>query len=430
MKLSTIPIALLSAGLLVTVAGCSSSSTTGSDAGSGSATSGNITYQYFNNQPAAISATKEIVADFEKKYPKIKVKLEVAPADSLQQKLTTQYAGGIAPDVIQNDSPSDTLQFAQFLQPLDDVLSKNSISDIPNAVLSGLKADGKVLAVPTESQSYMVFANKTLLDKVGVTIPSGESMSWDEFESIAKATTTDGVSGLAWGLQSPTSNFASFGIGFGAKYFSSPNQDSAKAEIGSKELQVPERVRAMIEKGYIDKTTVTQSSSDALPTFYAGKAAMTVAGSYQISNIESAAPKGFDWIALPPLAGSKGPQQMSAPITLSITKKSSNVKAAATFVNYYMQADNLAKINIADGQIPPTTTALAALEKQTSGETGWKEVLQSGKTLVTPQWNTFTKYEDWKTTVATPAYQKYLAGSITSSQLANELESGWTSTKQ
>ncbi len=157
---------------------------------------------------------------------------------------------------------------------------------------------------------------------------------------------------------------------------------------------------------------------------------MTVAGSYQIANIESAAPKGFDWIALPPLAGSVGPQQMSAPINLSITKKSSNVKAAATFVDFYMQAENLTKINVADGQIPPTTSSLEALEKQTSGETGWKEVLQSGRDLVTPQWNSFTKYEDWKTTVATPAYQKYLAGSITSSQLANELESGWTSTKQ
>ncbi len=262
MKLSTISVALLSAGLLVAVAGCSSSP--GSTSGSGSATSGNITYEYFNNQPAAITATKEIVADFEKKYPKIKVKLEVAPIDSLQQKLTTQYAGGIAPDVVQNYTPSATLQFAQFLQPLDDVLSKSTLDDIPDAVLSGFKADGKVVAVPTESQSYMVFANKTLLEKAGVTVPTGDSMSWDKFESIAKATTTDGVSGLAWGLQSPTSNFASFGLGFGAKYFSSTSQDSAKAEIGSKELQVPERVRSMIEKGYIDKTTVSQSSSDAL----------------------------------------------------------------------------------------------------------------------------------------------------------------------
>ncbi|GAA4174631.1 ABC transporter substrate-binding protein [Gryllotalpicola koreensis] len=412
------------------LAGCSSGGSTGSAAGKGSATSGSITYEYFNNQPAAITATKKIVADFEKKYPKIHVKLEVAPADSLEQKLQTQYAGGVAPDVIQNDAPGDTLQFADFLADLGKLLPKSVVDDIPSSVRSGLTQDGKLLAVPTEQQSYVVFANKKILQDDGVTIPTGDTMSWDDFESIAKQTTTNGVKGLALGLAQPTSEFASFGLGFGAKFFTSSDESKAKASIGAAELQVPRRIKAMIDAGYVDKTSVTQSTSDALPTFYGGKAAMTIAGSYQIANIESQAPAGFDWIVLPALAGSTGSQQMSAPITLSITAKSKNTAAAATFVEFYQSAANLAAINIADGEIPATISALAEARKLTAGKNGWAEVLSSGTNLVNPTWNTFTKYEDWKSTVATPAYQKYLAGQLDDSGLASALEKGWTSVNQ
>jgi multiple sugar transport system substrate-binding protein len=414
------------AAALVALSGCSGSATPSSSDG-GSATSGSITYEYFNNQPAAIAETKKIVASFQKKYPKIKVTLEVAPADSLEQKLQTQYAGGVAPDVVQNDAPGDTLQFSAFLADLSTLLPKATVDDIPAAVRAGLEKDGKLLAVPTEQQSYVVFANKDILEKDGVKIPTGDTMTWDAFSDIAKKTTTDGVKGLVWGLGSPTSNFASFGLGFGAKFFTSTDETKAKASIGTAELAVPTRVKAMIDAGYIDKTGVTQSSSDALPTFYGGKAAMTVAGSYQIANIAADAPAGFNWIVLPALAGSKGAQQMSAPITLSITKSSKHLKAAATFVQYYQSAKNLAAINVADGEIPATTSGQAAAAKLTTGKNGWAQVLASGKNLVNPTWNTFTKYESWKSTIATPAYQKYLAGQIDEKGLESALESGWTS---
>jgi ABC-type glycerol-3-phosphate transport system substrate-binding protein len=414
----------IAAVAVATLAGCSS--------GTGNSSSGpvTITYEYFNNQPAAIAQTKTLVADFEKANPNIKVTLQVAPADSLEQKLQTQYAGGVAPDVIQNDAPGDTLQFAAYLADLGKLLPSSVVDDIPAAVKEGLMQDGKLLAVPTEQQSYVVYANKALLDKAGVQIPTGDTMTWDTFEAMAKQATSNGVKGLVWGLKTPQSNFASFGLGFGAKYFTSTTEKDAKASIGAPEMAVPQRVKAMIDAGYVDKTGVTQSSSDAMPTFYGGKAAMTVAGSYQIANIAADAPKGFDWIVLPTLAGSEGSQQMSAPITLAVTKSSKHTDAAAKFVEFYMKAENLAKLNIADGEIPATTSAMAEAAKLTSGKNGWAQILASGKNLVNPTWNTFTKYEDWKSTVANPALQKYLAGQTDDSGLASALESGWANLNQ
>ncbi|MCI0157092.1 sugar ABC transporter substrate-binding protein [Leifsonia shinshuensis] len=424
MKLRHTIAAVAAAATLITLSACSSPS---SPATAGGKTT--LTYQYFNNQPAAIAATKAIVADWNKANPDVHVNLVQAPADNLQDKLTTQFSGGVAPDIIQNDAPSDILPFAGYLADLSKLLPSGTLSDIDPAAKKSLTAGGKLIAAPTEVQTYVVFANKKLLEQSGVSIPTGNTMTWDTFENIAKQTTKDGVRGLTWGLKSPTSVFAYLGTGFGAKYFTGGGSDS-KAVFGNAELQVPERVQSMIKSGYVDPTGVTQSSSDVLATFYGGKAAMTVAGSYQIANIESEAPAGFDWAVLPALEGSKSASQLAAPITLSVNAKSKNVQAAADFVNFYLKGENLAKINLADGQVPPTTSGLAALSKLTAGKNGWAQVLASGKNLVTPAFNNLTKYSNWKTTIATPGYQQFLAGQITSDQLSKQLVDGWTQLNQ
>jgi len=424
MKLRHTIAALAAAATLFSLSACASPS--GSSSAGGTTT---LTYQYFNNQPAAIAATKAIVADWNKANPKVHVNLVQAPADNLQDKLTTQFSGGVAPDIIQNDAPSDILPFAGYLADLNKLLPSKTIDDIDPAAKKSLTTGGKLIAAPTEVQTYLVFANKKLLEQSGATIPTGDTMTWDTFEELAKQTTTDGVRGLTWGLKSPTSVFAYLGTGFGATYFTGEGKD-AKAVFGKAERQVPERVASMIKDGYIDPTGVTQSSSDVLATFYGGKAAMTVAGSYQIANIESEAPAGFDWVVLPALEGSKSASQLAAPITLSVNAKSKNVQAAADFVDFYMKGENLAKINLADGQVPPTTSGLAALAKLTDGKNGWAQVLASGKNLVTPAFNTLTKYNNWKTTVATPGYQQFLAGQISSDQLSKQLVDGWAQLNQ
>ncbi|MGO4586544.1 ABC transporter substrate-binding protein [Arthrobacter sp. 2RAF6] len=388
-----------------------------------------LTYQYFNNQPAAIAATKAMVDGWNKAHPDVQVNLVQAPADNLQDKLKTQFSGGVAPDIIQNDAPSNILPYASYLADLSKLLPSETISDIDAGAKDSLTTAGKLIAAPTEVQTYVVFANKKLLEQDAVKIPTGDTMTWDTFEKLAQETTKDGVHGLTWGLKSPTSAFAYLGTGFGAKYFTGEGSE-VKAVFGDSELQVPERVQAMIKSGYIDPTGVTQSSSDVLATFYGGKAAMTVAGSYQIANIDSEVPAGFDWMVLPALEGSQGASQLASPITLSVNAKSKNVKAAAEFVNFYMQADNLAKINLADGQVPPTKSGLDALSKLTADKNGWPQIIASGKNLTNPAFNSLKKYNSWKTTIATPGYQQYLAGQISSEQLSKQMVDGWTGINQ
>lgn len=423
-KLHRATIALAAAAVTaLTLASCSSGGDATEDTGDGEPVS--ITFQSFSDQPAAIQATKEIVDAWNEDNPDIQVEIVQAPTDSLDDKLTTQFAGEVAPDIIHYEVLG-IVPFARdgYVADLTDLLSKETIDDIDPGVLESVTVDGQIIGAPTELQTYVVFANKTLLEAAGVEIPTGDSMTWDELDEIAKATTSGDVHGITWGLKSPTAAFMSLGMGFGSEYFTGKGDDM-KVEVKDADLEVPNRVRSMIEDGSVDPIGVTQSGSDVLATFYAGKAAMTVQGSYQVANIATDAPADMDWIVLPPLAGDDGAVQAANPQTLSINIDSPYQEQSAKFLDYFMQTDNLVKMNIADGLIPTTVSAREALAEQTADQNGWPEIVKSAEGLEGPVFLQANGFVRWKDTVATPAFQKFLGGEIDDKGLATELDDGW-----
>ena len=417
--------AVLSAVALTVVSMTACSSGSPSKASEGPVT---LKFQSLSDQPAAIAATKTIVASWNTSHPNIKVEIVQAGWDGVYDKLVAQFAGGAAPDVIHYEAAS-VIPFAKdgYIADLTKYISPEMKSDVSQGVWDSVTVDKKVIALPTELQTYVVFANRKMLDAAGVQVPTGDSMSWDEFSKLAKATTKSGQYGVAWGLKSPTATFMSLGLGFGGGYFDGTGK-TAKIAIGEGEMAVPSRIHAMAyQDKSIDPLSLTQSGTQALATFYAGKAAMTVQGSFQAANITKDAPAGFDWVELPPLAGTDGAAQSANPQTVSVNADSKNVAKAAQFASYFANADNQVKINLADALIPPSKKAQDQILKQTGGKNGWTETLNSAKGLTSAPFLSVDSYTQWKDTIATPAYQKYLANKIDEAGLQKELTDGWAS---
>ncbi|ONI77819.1 hypothetical protein ALI144C_30765 [Actinosynnema sp. ALI-1.44] len=397
--------------------------------GSGSGDSGgpvSLTFQSLSDQPAAIEATKKIVDEWNKTHPDVRVKVVQAGWDGVYDKLITQFNANTAPDIIHYEA-AGVVPFATdgYLADLTPYVSEQKRADIPKGILDSVTVDGKVVGLPTEIQSYVVFANRSLLQKAGVTIPTGETMTWDQLREIAKATTKDGVHGLGWGLKSPTAAFVALAPGFGGTYFQGAGKD-AKIAVGPGEMALPKLVDTMsTQDKSILPVTLTQAGTKALAPFYAGQVAMTVQGSFQAVNIAKDAPAGFDWVVLPPLAGSAGPAQAANPQTLSVNKDSEHVKQAAEFIDFVTNTQNLAALNEADALIPPTTSARDALTAKLGTKNGWNVILASGKFLTSAPYLFAGKYAQWKDTVATPAYQKFLAKELDADGLARALQDGW-----
>ena len=409
--------------LIASLAACGGSA--GNSSSDGPVT---VKFQSLAFLPATQAATTKIVDDFNAANPKIKVDLIQGSWDSVHDQLVTQFAGGTAPDVVQDES-ADVTGFGQggYLADLSSSLDPKVKSAIRPGVLDAVTVDGKLVAAPTLLQSYLVFANKKLLDRAGVKVPTGETMTWDQFAAMARQVKSKtGKPGVGWGLKSPTATFMNLSLGFGGKYFAGSGKD-ASITVGAPELEVPKRIAAMAADGSLDAATLTQSGSDVLPGWYAGKYAMTVQGSYAAGSFDKDAPSGFDWVALPALAGPDGAAQAANPQTLSVSADSKNVAQATTFVSYYMKAENLAAVAEAETLYPATKDAQQAVIAKTGGKGGWDQIVASGNALQKAPFQSVDNYPQWKDQIATPAFQQFLAGKSDLAGLQKALTDGWAS---
>jgi ABC-type glycerol-3-phosphate transport system substrate-binding protein len=414
-------IAAVAVGILL--AGCASS-------GGSSGTQDKkvtLTFQSLAFQDATIAATKDIVASWNAKNPNIQVKLTQGSWDNVHDQLVTQFQGGTAPDII-HDEAADISGFAEqgYLADLGKYLGAGTKSQISKDVLKSVTdSSGEIVGAPTLLQSYVVFANTDSLKAAGVTVPTGKTLSWDDFASIAKKTTGDGKFGLGWGLKSPTATVMNLALGFGGTFFSTKSGETS-INVGKDELAVPEAIHDMaFQDKSLDPVSLTQAGADVLPAFYSGQDAMYVGGNYIAQTIVQSAPAGFNWTVLPPLAGSTGTAQAADPQTLSVPKESKHVKEAAAFIDYFMSNKNLSKIAEGDWLIPTASAAQKQVLTDTKGANGWKEAIASAAQMEAAPFASATNYPQWKDQIATPALQQYFANQITSDGLKKQLTDGW-----
>jgi multiple sugar transport system substrate-binding protein len=401
--------------------------------GSQSSSSGQhvtLTFQSLAFQDTTVKATKEIVAAFNKSHPDITVDLRQGSWDNVHDQLVTEFEGGTAPDII-HEAADDIQGFAQqgYLANLKPYLSTSVKDSVSQGVWKSVtSADGTIFAAPTLLQSYVVFANTAAFKAAGVAIPTGKTMSWDTFAKISKELSVKGKYGLGWSLQQPTATVMNLGLNFDGTFFTTKADGTSSIKVGANELQVPERIKAM---AYTDKSldpaTLTESGTDTLPGFFGDKYAMYVGGNYVAQQITQTAPKGFDWTVLPTLTGTAGAAQAADPQTMSVSAQSKHVKQAAEFINYWMSAKNQAALGEGDWLAPASSSARALIEKQTGGKNGWNVALEAGAQLKSAPFLSESAYPQWNDQIATPALQKYFANTLTSSQLAAQLTSGWTS---
>lgn len=173
----------------------------GSSGGSGGTQT--IRFVWWGNQDRA-DATNKAVALFEQQNPNIKVVTEFSGYSAYTQKLTTEVAGGGAPDLIQLDRPT----FGQYahrhvLASLGGYGSALDTSKIPANLLSGGSVDGQQYAIPGGQTTQMVAYDPTLFAKAGVTVPA-TGWTWQEFTAdmakVGAAAGEPGTTDFGWAV--------------------------------------------------------------------------------------------------------------------------------------------------------------------------------------------------------------------------------------
>jgi len=367
-----------------------------------------------------VASTERIVADWNKANPNATVKIVYGDVNNMQDKLTTAFAGGVAPDIFQHEAAS-ILTFSKqgYLADLTKEMAPLK-SSIPAGLWSVGSYKNRLYGAPTMTQTYTIFANVDAFKKAGIKIPTGTgTFTWDDYRELAKKFTTADKYGVAWGLKSPAAMTMIMGMNYNASFFRGLTTSAGPTlSVNAAELEVPTRVWNMI---YTDKTidpaALTMSGAGPVPGFLAGKYAMIFAASYVASDLDVAAKAaGFNWTALPLLKGTSN-KQGANPQTLSVSAQSKYPKQAAAFIRFMLKDENLAELALGEGLIPSTKGSLKAAMTTKKDSAGWTQILDDGAALTLAPFTLVPNYQKWKDTVLQPAMQQYLQGKISLAEL-------------
>jgi multiple sugar transport system substrate-binding protein len=187
MKARTILVALLVVLLLIAV-GCGG--------GSGKEDSGSsLTFWTAEDNPDRVKATQAIVNRFEQQT-NIKVKLVAVGEDQLQSQLTSASAAGTLPDVL----AAASLGFVHSLAA-DNITDPDAAAAVINTLgpetfskraLSLVEANGKPVAVPSDSWTQLLVYRKDLFAQAGLAAPT----TFEAMRAAAAKLTGGGMAGI------------------------------------------------------------------------------------------------------------------------------------------------------------------------------------------------------------------------------------------
>jgi len=308
----------------------------------------------------------DLIGDFQKVHPEIKVELLRVPYDEYNTKLLSQVAGGNAPDVIFAEASNVAeVCWRGILEPLDAYVKSDPsfpINDFYPSILDRFTVDGKLYAIPRDiSPVCLVYYNKKAFDEARLPYPKYD-WDWNELLVDAKALTKKDATGrtIQWGFTNDSPRLEPWIYSSGARWvddvrkptrytFNEPAfirgiQFRADLILKHKVMPSPANLTAM---GGVAATNL----------FINGTAAMLFSGIWITPQLRDI--KGFDWdVALFP----KGPDgkrgYANSGSGYGILSSSKNKKAAWELVRYISGVEGEKKM-ASTGLIQPALKSLA-----------------------------------------------------------------------
>jgi multiple sugar transport system substrate-binding protein len=288
--------------------------------------------------------------------------------DDIHTKIVTSTVANTAPGDATEVDWSWVGQFgaSKWYQPLDGFVSADAIADVPTSRI--FTYDGKLLAVPYNNDFRVLIYNKTQLSKAGIKTPPATP---DELLKDAKAikdakiadypiglplSATEGSS-TAWYLLTKAFGGDLFDQDF-KPLFTDPNSGGYKALAF--EIQA-------LKDGLIDPSMTGLKDVEVQELFKSGKISFDVAGwagnlavyadatKSQVSNDVAAA-------LMPSTTGK--PRTIGLPEAIGIPTAASNNKAAAAFINFWLEPETQIGSYKTLGNMPPRLSVLKQLNDQ------------------------------------------------------------------
>ncbi|MEN1967776.1 extracellular solute-binding protein [Lentibacillus sp. N15] len=182
--------------LIAFVAGCSSDDNAKGDS------SGKKTIKFMHLWPEGSSKdhfeiVNEIISDYEKENPDVKVDLEVLSNEQYKDKIKVLSSSNELPDVGMTWPAGYLEPFVEgkMFAPLDDILDDGLQDEFVSGTTDAYQVDGKTYGLPLELNIATIFYNKQIFDKYDLKAPK----TFKDLENVISTLKDNGVSPIALG---------------------------------------------------------------------------------------------------------------------------------------------------------------------------------------------------------------------------------------
>jgi multiple sugar transport system substrate-binding protein len=321
---------------------------------------------------AHLALFNAIADEYEAAHPGVTITYDSLPFADYVTTLTTQIAGGNAPDLAWvNDITAPDFMAAGALYPLTETFTNTEgydLADFAPATLTAWSRDGVQYLYPFSTSPFGIFVNNDMVRAAGAKTPAemiaaGE-WTWENAIATAEAVAKTGKQGLivrdfeykVW------MNLGAIFAGWGAHPWSEDTKSCAFTE--------PAMVDAMtfIHDAIFEKKALPGPGVSA--DFFAGDGAMTIT---QISRA-SLLPQGadaFEWDLVPLPVGPIGEYGWVGRAGIGVLAGGKNPQLAADFLAFFSNKQNVQKLA---QFFPPARQSLLTVD-----------VLAAANPLLTPE---------------------------------------------
>ena len=156
---------------------------------------------WMHEHPPRVPIDKQIVAEFEKANPDIKVDHEIISVAEYPTKLLTAFAAGSGPDIF-NQASTLVAQYynARVLAPIDygamGLADEAALTSQFAGGFDGIRFQGKLYGVPTEVSNWACFTNNAIWRQAGLDPDKDFPKTWEAFPAVAEKLTPRDVNGV------------------------------------------------------------------------------------------------------------------------------------------------------------------------------------------------------------------------------------------
>ncbi|MBO7710955.1 MAG: extracellular solute-binding protein [Lachnospiraceae bacterium] len=240
--------------------------------------SGDVTIWYYWETVGHQEALAHIIDEFNGSQEGITVEAKYVPFADFKKQLSIGASADELPDLVILDNPDHAAYAAMGI--FADLTDRFDVSTYYEGPINSCTLDGRLYGVPFGSNDLLLFYNEDMLAAAGCEVPT----TWDELLEVAKATTTDTVSGFAFSsLQNEegTFNFLPWVWSTGATAYEMNSEGGIKAMTFIKEL---------VDAGAMTKEAINWTQGDTMHQFIAENLAMMINGTWQIPTMRGEVP--------------------------------------------------------------------------------------------------------------------------------------------